>query len=50
MRPTFLGFETQKRTLMIAQKNQDIVGNNIEKIGALFPNCITEVKKDNGQI
>ena len=32
MRPTFLGFETQKRTLMIAQKNQDIVGNNISNI------------------
>lgn len=32
MRPTFLGFETQKRTLMLAQKNQDIVGNNISNI------------------
>lgn len=25
--------------------SKDIVGNNIEKIGKLFPNCITEVKK-----
>lgn len=32
MRPTFLGFETQKRTLMLAQKHQDIVGNNISNI------------------
>ncbi len=32
MRPTFLGFETQRRTLMLAQKNQDIVGNNISNI------------------
>lgn len=32
MRPTFLGFETQKRTLMLAQKNIDIVGNNISNI------------------
>lgn len=32
MRPTFLGFEVQKRTLMMAQKNQDIVGNNISNI------------------
>ena len=32
MRPTFLGFETQKRTLMMAQKNQDIVGNNISNV------------------
>lgn len=29
MRPTFLGFETQKRTLQISQKHIDIVGNNI---------------------
>ncbi len=29
MRPTFLGFETQKRTLSLAQKNLDITGNNI---------------------
>ena len=34
----------------VNMKSMDIVGNNIEKIGALFPNCITEVKKDNGQI
>ncbi len=32
MRPTFLGLEVQKRTLMMAQKNQDIVGNNISNI------------------
>lgn len=29
MRPTFLGFETQKRTMQIVQKHQDIVGNNV---------------------
>lgn len=29
MRPTFLGFETQKRTLQIAQKSLDITGNNL---------------------
>lgn len=32
MRPTFLGFETQKRTLQIAQKNIDVVGNNVSNI------------------
>lgn len=32
MRPTFLGFETQKRTLQISQKHIDIVGNNISNI------------------
>lgn len=32
MRPTFLGFETQKRSLMLAQKNQDITGNNLSNI------------------
>ena len=32
MRPTFLGFETQKRTLQVAQKNMDIVGNNISNV------------------
>lgn len=32
MRPTFLGFETQKRTLQIAQKSIDITGNNISNI------------------
>lgn len=32
MRPTFLGFETQKRTLQIAQKNLDVTGNNISNI------------------
>lgn len=32
MRPTFLGFETQKRTLQMAQKCIDIVGNNISNI------------------
>lgn len=32
MRPTFLGFETQKRTLQIAQKHIDIVGNNISNV------------------
>lgn len=32
MRPTFLGFEVQKRTLMMAQKNQDVTGNNLSNI------------------
>ncbi len=32
MRPTFLGFETQKRTLQIAQKSIDITGNNVSNI------------------
>ncbi|MDE7229041.1 MAG: flagellar basal body protein [Oscillospiraceae bacterium] len=32
MRPTFLGFETQKRTLQLAQKNIDITGNNVSNI------------------
>lgn len=32
MRPTFLGFEVQKRALMLAQKNQDITGNNLSNI------------------
>ena len=32
MRPTYLGFEVQKRTLQLAQKNIDIVGNNISNI------------------
>lgn len=32
MRPTFLGFETQKRTLAVAQKSLDITGNNISNI------------------
>lgn len=32
MRPTFLGFETQKRTLQLSQKHIDIVGNNISNI------------------
>lgn len=32
MRPTFLGFETQKRTLQLAQKCIDITGNNVSNI------------------
>lgn len=32
MRPTFLGFEVQKRTLQLANKCQDIVGNNVSNI------------------
>lgn len=32
MRPTFLGFETQKRTLQVAQKSLDITGNNVSNI------------------
>lgn len=35
MRPTFLGFETQKRSLMLAQKNQDITGNNLSNINTV---------------
>ena len=35
MRPTFLGFEVQKRTLMMAQKNQDITGNNLSNINTI---------------
>ena len=35
MRPTFLGFETQKRTLALAQKNIDITGNNVSNINTL---------------
>lgn len=33
MRPTFLGFETSKRGLMINQKGIDIVGNNVANLG-----------------
>lgn len=32
MRPTFLGFETQKRSLQLAQKHIDVTGNNISNI------------------
>ena len=32
MRPTYMGFEVQKRTLQLAQKNIDIVGNNVSNI------------------
>lgn len=32
MRPTFLGFETQKRTLQLAQKSIDVTGNNVSNI------------------
>ena len=35
MRPTFLGFETQKRTLQVAQKSLDIAGNNISNINTI---------------
>lgn len=35
MRPTFLGLETQKRSLMLAQKNQDITGNNLSNINTI---------------
>ena len=35
MRPTFLGFETQKRTIQVAQKNLDIAGNNISNINTV---------------
>lgn len=35
MRPTFLGFETQKRTLQVAQKSLDIAGNNISNINTV---------------
>ena len=35
MRPTFLGFETQKRTLQVAQKSLDITGNNVSNINTV---------------
>ncbi len=35
MRATFLGFETQKRTLQVAQKSLDITGNNISNINTI---------------
>ena len=35
MRPTFLGFETQKRTIQVAQKHLDIAGNNISNINTV---------------
>lgn len=35
MRPTFLGFETQKRTLQVAQKSLDIAGNNVSNINTV---------------
>ena len=28
----------------------DMTAQNIEKIGALFPNCITETKDENGRL
>ena len=28
----------------------DMTAHNIEKIGALFPNCITETKDENGRL
>lgn len=28
----------------------DITAQNVEKIGALFPNCITEAKGENGKL
>ena len=28
----------------------DMTADNIEKIGALFPNCITETKDENGKL
>ena len=31
-------------------ESEDITGQNIEKIGALFPNCITEAKDENGKL
>ncbi|MEG0754165.1 MAG: flagellar basal body protein, partial [Angelakisella sp.] len=33
MRPTFMGFETAKRGLMVNQKALDIVGNNLGNLG-----------------
>ncbi len=35
MRATFLGFETQKRTLQIAQKSLDITGNNLSNVNTV---------------
>lgn len=31
-------------------ESEDITDQNIEKIGALFPNCITEAKDENGKL
>ncbi len=31
-------------------KSPDIVSSNIEKIAALFPNCVTEMPDENGKI
>lgn len=31
-------------------ESADITDQNIEKIGALFPNCITEAKSENGKL
>lgn len=35
MRPTFLGFETQKRTLQVSQKCLDITGNNLSNTNTI---------------
>lgn len=35
MRPTFIGFETQKRTLQVAQKSMDITGNNVSNTNTI---------------
>lgn len=35
MRPSFLGFETQKRTLQVAQKSMDITGNNVSNTNTM---------------
>lgn len=35
MRPTFLGFETQKRTMQLAQKHIDITGNNVSNMNTV---------------
>lgn len=35
MRPTFLGFESQKRTLQVAQKSLDITGNNLSNTNTI---------------
>ena len=31
-------------------ESPDIVSGNIEKIAALFPNCVTEMPDENGKI
>lgn len=34
----------------VRMQTPDITALNVEKIGALFPNCITETSDENGQL